>query len=422
MSDFSELIKNFDKVRDYMKDFFIYGFKTRSDFQYKSLRTYDNERRRIESLLSNLIKFDNSKKGKHIAISLDSGQLPANPLYKAYKSKSFTDNDISLHFYILDLLRKYPAMSVEEITDGICNNYGRIFEPQTVRLKLKEYVNEGILLQKKSGKSLQYSLSEDYPDTLCSDTDSLLDAVTFFSESAPFGVIGSYLLDRMDVINDTFLYKHHFIVHTLEDQILLTLLTAIDEKRMVEIINYGKGKKEILIPCVPMKVYISTQTGRRYIIMYLPDIKRFNSFRLDYIKSVKLLTIYENYGYCKEKFEKNEAFCWGVSFGNSDHSKLSEQFTMVILIDEQREQYILDRLKREGRNGVITRMCDNTYSFSAQVFDTNEMMNWVKTFIGRIISLDGTNKQVINTFYRDIYRMKRLYNKGENPLNNSKEA
>ena len=46
---YSELVKRFDRVRDYMRDFLIFGFKTREDFGQKSARTYDNERRRIES-------------------------------------------------------------------------------------------------------------------------------------------------------------------------------------------------------------------------------------------------------------------------------------------------------------------------------------------------------------------------------------
>lgn len=29
---FSELMKNFDHLRDYMRDFYIYGFKTRADY------------------------------------------------------------------------------------------------------------------------------------------------------------------------------------------------------------------------------------------------------------------------------------------------------------------------------------------------------------------------------------------------------
>ena len=51
MSEFQELIKNFDKIRDYMRQFYVYGFKVRSDFDAKSARTYDNERRRVESWL-----------------------------------------------------------------------------------------------------------------------------------------------------------------------------------------------------------------------------------------------------------------------------------------------------------------------------------------------------------------------------------
>ena len=46
MQEFHELIKNFDKIRDYMRQFYVYGFKVRSDFDAKSARTYDNERDR----------------------------------------------------------------------------------------------------------------------------------------------------------------------------------------------------------------------------------------------------------------------------------------------------------------------------------------------------------------------------------------
>ena len=51
MAEFQELIKNFDRIRDYMRQFYIYGFKVRNDFDSHCARTYDNERRRIESWL-----------------------------------------------------------------------------------------------------------------------------------------------------------------------------------------------------------------------------------------------------------------------------------------------------------------------------------------------------------------------------------
>ena len=60
MSEYNELIKHFDRIRSYVRDFYIYGFKTREDFREKSGRTYDNQRRRMESWFSDYIRQDRS--------------------------------------------------------------------------------------------------------------------------------------------------------------------------------------------------------------------------------------------------------------------------------------------------------------------------------------------------------------------------
>ena len=39
---YSELIKNFDRIRDYMRQFYVYGFKSRTEYDKKSARSYDN--------------------------------------------------------------------------------------------------------------------------------------------------------------------------------------------------------------------------------------------------------------------------------------------------------------------------------------------------------------------------------------------
>ena len=51
MSSYSELIKNFERIRAYMREFYVYGFKSRDGYNQKSARSYDDERRRIESWL-----------------------------------------------------------------------------------------------------------------------------------------------------------------------------------------------------------------------------------------------------------------------------------------------------------------------------------------------------------------------------------
>ena len=54
---YNELIKNFDRIRDYMREFYVYGFKSRDEYNKKSARSYDDERRRIESWLGDYMGF-----------------------------------------------------------------------------------------------------------------------------------------------------------------------------------------------------------------------------------------------------------------------------------------------------------------------------------------------------------------------------
>ena len=142
MSSFSELIKNFHKTRSYVRDFFIYGYKVRSDFSRKSSRTYDDEKRRVESWLGDYISYSTSERGKQTCICVDSGHIAENPLYNAYYSKSFTANDIRLHFFILDILSDSYQLSLKEICNAIDQRFNAVFDVQTIRLKLKEYSPE----------------------------------------------------------------------------------------------------------------------------------------------------------------------------------------------------------------------------------------------------------------------------------------
>ena len=41
---YHELIKNFNRIRDYMREFYVYGFKRREEYHKKSARSYVDER------------------------------------------------------------------------------------------------------------------------------------------------------------------------------------------------------------------------------------------------------------------------------------------------------------------------------------------------------------------------------------------
>lgn len=85
---YSELIKNFEKIRSYMRDFYVYGFRGREEFTSRSSRIYDNEYRRVKGWLEGYIDSYYNESGKKVFISIDSRAIFHNPLYVAFKTKA----------------------------------------------------------------------------------------------------------------------------------------------------------------------------------------------------------------------------------------------------------------------------------------------------------------------------------------------
>lgn len=409
MSEFQELIKSFQKSRNYVRDFLIYGFKSRDDFSVKSGRTYDNERRRIESWLSEYLCTDYGPRGKTFSLVLDSNLLGTNPLYRIWKSKSFTANDIMLHFFFLDLFRNGNACTAEELTNRILLDYGALFESQLVRKKANEYVKEGILTSTREGRQLFYSMCPKPASAIPEVLPSLLHAVRFFQLAAPLGFVGSTILDSLKADNEIFLLKHGYYGFTLEDEILRSLLQAVHGQRMVRVLNRSNKSlhmQEQTFDIVPMKIFVSTRTGRRFLCGYHPKSRRFTTLRLDQIQKVTVLEPFADYTCYKERLEHNLPSCFGVSFGASHEA---DTIKLVLSIQEGREDYIVQRLRREGRGGAVTRLEQDLWSYEITVFDGNELMPWIKTFIGRICSFTSNNTALCRKFYNDLNEMAKLY-------------
>lgn len=396
MAEFSELVKNFAKVRSYMRDFYIYGFKVRKDYTYKSGRTYDNERRRVESWLNEWVRWDYSQQGKRIFLVLKASLTDANPLYRAWKSKSFTDNDLVLHFYLLDALANGQSYTAEGLNQRLSHRLNVVLDTQTIRRKANEYVQLGLLWAQKEGRALYYRLQ---PITALDLSAAVLEGLMFFQEASALGVIGSFILDAAGRKNEYFTFKHHFMVHTLDDDILLTLLSAIAQKRWVAL-------DDDRTTLIPLKIMRSEQTGRAYLTAYLPKQRWFRHFRLDHIDVITLGEKVVHYDTYQQLLAQKLPHCWGVSFGNADELETVE---MVIAIDEKRESYVLARLKREGRHGQIDAFTEGQYRYRHQVYDANEMLPWLKTFIGRIVAFRCSNKNVERKMFRDFERLYGMY-------------
>lgn len=407
---YKELVKSFEKIREYMRDFYVYGFKTRTDFNKKSLRSYDDERRRIESYLGDYMQFENSADGKRVFLSIDSRESFHNPLYKAWKAKSFTDGDITLHFILFDILHKSDIrMTTGELTKEIDSYLSGFenpmtFDESTVRKKLKEYEKIGIIKSEKIGRKTYYGASKRI------DISPMYDMLDFFSETAAVGVTGSFLLDKMEKRKGKFSFKHHYITGAMDAEVLCSILSAIQEKRIVNVSslsprNREKRKKKV----VPLKIFESTQSGRSYLIAYSFDKVRIESYRLDYLSDVEISEVCDRFDDLMEILSNMQKYAWGASMGNGKGKTHRVEFTVRVA---KGEEYIVRRLEREKRTGTVEKIDEHHYRFVADVLDEYEIVPWVRTFICRITDIKFTDKKLQKQYEEDIEKMYSLYNIG----------
>ena len=412
---YSELIKNLDTLRTYIRSFYIYGFKSRDKFTGKSTRTYDDEKRRLENYLDGYMTFRPDENGKVNFVSIDSRHTPHNPLYKLFKAKSFTAMDISLHFMVMDILAGAEKKSLNQILDEINSVYLDGFssevvpEESTLRKKLKEYEELGLIKSEKDGKTMLYCR------TPLSDLSGLKDVLNFFSETDPCGIIGNFLFDKLpkeaQQEGEIFQYKHHYITSTIESDFVEQVFQAIREHRYLTI-EQKRSEDDRTFPneVIPLMIYQSTQGGRMYLMAYRPRGKYFLALRFDYIVGMETGGVYEGFEQKRAEFEELRNHIWGVALKqNKKHNDTTTVHVTFRITFSEEEKFIYQRLLREKRSGTVTLLDDNNAQFDVDVYDPQEIIPWVRTFICRITFFDCTDKYIVRRFYGDIRKMNHMY-------------
>jgi DNA-binding transcriptional ArsR family regulator len=401
---YSELIKDLSRIRIYMREFFVYGFRSRGDVGEKSARSYDNEKRRIESWLSEYMSFRRDEGGKSVFLTVDSRVIPKNPLYKMWKAASFTKNDINLHFILLDILKGGKAYKQADLLTLIDERYRYdTIDESTLRKKLREYVSLGLINAEKQGKTAYYSLCRDNIPL-----EKLREAVRFFSETDPLGVIGSFLADKFQTEGaEVFSFKHRYMLFSLDLGIMLDILTAIGEKKLIRFTFHdSRGTETTTDPLIPLKIYSSTAGGRQYAAVFNISKRKIVFYRLDRIDKV-IASDSEFNGDFNEYFamlDYHKQHIWGVSVGKYRLNALEMKLRIL-----PADIHIAKRLLREKRCGTVTQLSDNEWLFRAEVYDPCELLPWIRTFTGRIISLTSTDKATEKQFWSDFEETAKMY-------------
>lgn len=171
---------------------------------------------------------------------------------------------------------------------------------------------------------------------------------------------------------------------------LLDLLAAMECRQCVRIESSSSRGKNISFRVLLLKIYVSTQSGRRYVMCWFFKAHRIIFCRLDNLERVLEAKPVRDYDKFCAMAKQMEQHLWGVSMNRWLAADALEHVELVVRISSD-EPYILQCLEREKRCGRVEKTDAEHYRFIADVHDAGEMLPWLRTFIGRIESFSCYN-------------------------------
>lgn len=408
---YSDRIDKLDTIRAYARSFCVEGFKYRTDYKEKSPENYNNARRRMENWLGEAFAAVFDEQGKRFHIQLDSRDYSPNPLNAVFRAKTFTNKNIFLCFTLLDLLADKARHKTSELITNAQKCWKLYADewsltPDTIRHQLKDFEDLGILCAHKAGRDKYYSISEDEIDRA-----AWHDALAFYSEAGILSIIGAFLSDKFEVVPEAFTFKHHYIHHILDSEVLLAALEAIAENRRIQakfLRKEGNEEKKPVWELCPIEIRVSASTGRHWLISLVSDpvtTWRYEAIRLDDILTITIKKDKVDPQTVAKYREHLNAHLWGVTCRDLNCLVKVE----MTIRDTSQNSYILLRLERERRCGRVTRVDDFTRHFEAEVCDAEEMAPWLMSFTGYIESLTCSNKAFEKRFWDEVRGLVQLY-------------
>lgn len=245
-------------------------------------------------------------------------------------------------------------------------------------------------------------------------------AIDFYSKYFVLGILGTFILDRMNRLGNMdkspFRFKHEYFMQSLNDFILVDILDVIEKGMWCEI-QYKHGTADFCttILCKPLEIRISATTGREYLIFYNPIKRSCTNLRLEFVENIvaydeetvlgkleELKILRKDIKVDIEKAYGSLKYMWGVSFAEEQEDNVlslanPRNVKINISYNPQTEYYIANRLLREARSisnqtGVSIHSDKGIISFGACVADPKEMRPWIRSLYSRILDIDGIEK------------------------------
>lgn len=375
------------KSRKLIRNCYAYGYKSRDEY-LKEFGHVLSRQYQMDETVAFWVNGYQKTRANHkndresiVSIVVAGSEIAQNPLYGMFHAKTPNEQKTAAYFYITDLLRSGP-MTRQQLLDAVnrrvndwfpSDTYFDLISGGTLNNYLKEFVSLGIL--QKDGH--QYRLADDLP---LPDAEALL----FATEQLPLGVIGSFLSDLCASVPDDLRFKHHYLLGALDSLVLYPLLCAANAQTPVSCRMDDKAHAHTL---VPYRFLFGTQTGRQYVLGYDTETERPLILRLDRITSATPLPKTQAVPIDRDRMDAALSKLWNASGDFSAEGLRKAKHLEMTLRIEEGEEYVIARLNREKKHGVVEQLDARHWRFSIDVSDPLEMLPWIRTFTGRIVDL-----------------------------------
>ena len=383
ISDSKLLIRDYADIRDILRDIYIFGCFSRDDYISKGIsgRKYDNEQRRIASYLPS--KFIKKKRdGKRVLpyCSYDMTETSENFIAETYRNKSFTILDAMSYFFILSVLENKQGITLSEILEIIPEENDEITDDYFAAFEDSELIDLYCLLEFVKNVSP-------------------IEMPYFFLQRK----LKLYLsVERNVELSDitSFQYKHNHLFNVLDNDVAIEILKSIHSRRSLTLSRRFRGEERVST-VVPLKIIHECIYGRQYMLYFDLEYEMIKTCRIDRIVSATVAEVVDDSVFCKAvKSAETEKSSWCTSGLGTEPATVIIEFC----IDEQKEQYVLDRIRREGKDGKIEKIHDGLYNFSISVNDPLEMTPWIRSFGERAKVIQSKDGVLENHLIQDYER------------------
>lgn len=437
----NDFIKNYEKIRPVLRDVFLYGCFYRGDFQDKrgiSAPKVDNEKRKIIAFLDSRFVRDKNgkslKRRKFLQLLYNMFYVHDNYLKTSYFIKKISTNDVKRIIAVLLILSTYESATNATICGDYWDTFSDFYEEDISNLKQKntsqpdklnrndhittlvnqkirrcllKLADSGYITAVGTDKTTYYTLSPDVFQNLTkADFEELLILIHYFSGVSPISVPGYTIqkiiqLYRQHNYQDTalsyniFLFKGTQIKQILEEETAGKLLSNIAKQEIItfEYHEPYQDWKEYK-PVRPVKLLLDIFYGRWFLIALSAvnenNVPQLNAYRLDRIRNIKIESTKSNQilsNFPKQDidklYEKIIKNSWAVSLLPRERST-PVLVELLFYINENNEQILLERVRKEGRFGKIESLGSRLYKFSICVNDPWEMKPWIRSFTGYV--------------------------------------